>query len=418
VNVSVVEAGDGELNVFIGSGQTLVLGRLASSLAVTPATDDATWLDIRIRDGGTDQAITSAITGGQLGGLLEVRAGLLQGARQQLGLTAMALAHAANAQQAAGFDLRGQFGQALFSIADPRVVAATGNTGSATLTAAVDDFTAVTGEDYLLRFDGSAWSVARASDQAAVAVTGSGTALDPLVFDGVALVVGAGAAAGDRFTLQSTGAASGSFAVALADARGIAAAAPIRTLAVDGNRGTATISAGEVLDATDAALLTGVDIVFLDANTYSVNGAGAFAYTPGSDIQLNGWSMRISGTPAAGDAFRVERNDGGVGDNRNALLFASLRDRGLIAGGTVSLGDNTRSLVSRVGALTAEAEAGASARQVLQANARNTLLAESGVNLDEEAAAMLKWQQAYQAAAQAITVADSLFQTLLNATRR
>jgi flagellar hook-associated protein 1 FlgK len=418
VNVSVVDGADGAVNVFIGSGQTLVLGNVASTLATTPAAGDASWLDIRFRDAGGDQVITSAITGGELGGLLAARSGLIEGVRQQLGLTATALAFAANGQQAAGFDLGGQFGQALFSLGDPRVTAAFDNGGAALVAATVDDFAAVTGDDYVLQFDGASWSVLRESDLSAVATTGTGTALDPLRFDGLALVTGAGAAAGDRFTVQSTGNAAGSLAVVLADPRGIAAAAPIRTLAVDGNRGSGAIGAGEVLDASNPALLTTVDIVFLDATTYSVNGSGAFAYTPGADIQVNGWSMRISGQPAAGDTFRVERNAGGVGDNRNALLLASLRDRGLIAGGTVSLGDSTSALVSRVGALTAEAEVGAAARRTLQANARNTLLSESGVNLDEEAAEMLKWQQAYQAAAQAITIADSLFQTLLSATRR
>lgn len=418
VNVSVVDGVDGAVNVFIGSGQTLVLGSQASTLTATPAADDASWLDIRFRDGGADQVITATLTGGELGGLLQARAGLLEGVRQELGLTATALAHAANGQQAAGFDLGGQFGQALFAIAAPRVTAASGNGGSALVTAAVDDLAGLTGGNYLLQFDGAAWSVVRESDRSAVAATGTGTALDPLRFDGLALVAGAGAAAGDRFTVQSTGAAAGSFSVALADPRGIAAAAPIRTLTIDGNRGTGAISSGEVLDPTDPALLTTADIVFLDASTYSVNGAGAFAYVPGQEIQQNGWSISISGQPAAGDAFRVERNVGGVGDNRNALLLASLRDRGLIAGGAVTLGDSTSALVSRVGAVTAEAEVGAAARQTLQSYARNTLLAESGVNLDEEAAELLKWQQAYQAAAQAITVADSLFQALLSATRR
>lgn len=418
VNVSVVDGSDGAVNVFIGSGQTLVLGSVASSLVATPSATDASWIDVRFRDGSGDQVITSAITGGEIGGLLESRAALLEGVRQQLGLTATALAYAANEQQAAGFDLGGQFGQALFSLAAPNVGASTGNTGSATLAASVDDYTALTGENYVVRFDGTNWSVLRASDRTAVAVTGTGTALDPLRFEGLALVAGAGAAAGDEFAVQSTAGASRSFGVALADPRGIAAAAPIRTLAVDGNHGTGAISAGAVIDASDAALLSTVDIVFLDANTYSVNGAGAFAYTPGSAIQVNGWSLEITGQPVAGDAFRVEQNTGGVGDNRNALQLAGLRDRGLLAGGTVSLGDSATTLVSRVGALSAEAEAGAAARQTLQASARNTLLSESGVNLDEEAAEMLKWQQAYQAAAQAIAIADSLFQSLLAATQR
>lgn len=418
VNVSVVDADDGAVNVFIGSGQTLVLGSLASSLTAVPAAADASWLEIRFRDGATEQVINSSITGGELGGLLEAHAGLLEGVRQQLGLTATALAEAANAQQAAGFDLDGRFGAALFTVTGPRIAAASGNAGTAVLAASVDDLAALTGEDYLLQYDGSAWSVRRESDGTAVAVTGTGTALDPLRFGGLAVVTGAGAAAGDRFALQSAGGAGGSLAVTLADPRGIAAAAPVRTSSVAGNRGNGVISAGEVIDAADSALLDDVEIEFLDANTYSVNGAGSFAYVPGTEIQANGWSVRIDGQPVAGDRFRVEENTGGTGDNRNALLLASLQQRGVIAGGSVSIGDSASALVSRVGALSAEAETAAAARQTLQANAKNTLLAQSGVNLDEEAAEMLKWQQAYQAAAQAITIADSMFRTLLAATQR
>ncbi|HET8754998.1 MAG TPA: flagellar hook-associated protein FlgK [Solirubrobacteraceae bacterium] len=418
VNVSVVDAGDGAVNVFIGSGQTLVLGSLASSLTAAPAAADASWLEIRFRDGGGEQVINSAITGGELGGLLEAHAGLLEGVRQQLGLTATALAAAVNAQQGAGFDLDGQFGAALFSVASPRVTAVAGNAGAAALSATVDDLATLTGENYLLQYDGSAWSVRRESDGSAVAATGAGTALDPLRFGGLALVAGVGAAAGDRFVLQSAGGAAGSLAVTLTDPRGIAAAAPIRTAAVAGNRGNGTISAGEVIDAADAALLDDVEIAFLDANTYSVNGAGAFAWAPGEEIQANGWSVRISGQPAAGDRFRVEENTGGTGDNRNALRLAALQDLGVIAGGSVSIADSASALVSRVGALAAEAETTAAARQTLQASAKNTLLAQSGVNLDEEATEMLKWQQAYQAAAQAISVADSMFRTLLAATQR
>src|SRR5262249_47033837 len=123
VNVSVVDGDDGAVNVFIGSGQTLVLGTVASSLTAAPSATDASWLGVRFRDAGGEQVISSAITGGELGGLLEAHAGLLEGVRQQLGLTVTALAQAANAQQAAGFDLDGAFGQALFSIAAPRVSA-------------------------------------------------------------------------------------------------------------------------------------------------------------------------------------------------------------------------------------------------------------------------------------------------------
>jgi flagellar hook-associated protein 1 FlgK len=122
--------------------------------------------------------------------------------------------------------------------------------------------------------------------------------------------------------------------------------------------------------------------------------------------------------PAAGDTFRVERNANGVGDNRNALKAAGLQFAGLLAGGSASLADTVINLVGRIGTLVGQADVALTAQQSIQASAREAILQVSGVNLDEEAADLLKWQRAYQAAAQTIAVADTLFQTLLAATQR
>ncbi len=404
VNVNTVPDGNGSVSVFIGTGQTLVLREFTAQLATAPSALEAGRLDVVYRSNGVDQVITSSISGGQVGGLLAVRGEVLDAARQQVGLIAATLGLAINGQQAAGMDLNGQLGGALFAVPPPQVAPALTNAGGASATAAVADFRALTGEDYVLRFDGAAWSVTRASTGAAVAFTGTGAAGDPLRFEGLAVEIGAGAAAGDRFSLRSTRDAAAGLRVAMTDPRGIAAAAPVRTTAPAANLGTGTISAGVVVDAAPT--------------TYSIDGAGSFAYVPGADIEVNGWRVQIAGAPAVGDVFRVERNTGGVGDNRNALAIAALQNAGLLGGGTASLGEAVIGVVGRVGTLAGQAEVALSAQRTLVSSARDAVLAASGVNLDEEAADLLKWQRAYQAAAQTIVVADTLFQTLLAATSR
>ena len=109
---------------------------------------------------------------------------------------------------------------------------------------------------------------------------------------------------------------------------------------------------------------------------------------------------------------------GDLGDNRNALaLTDALADRSL-NGGTASLSDVFGRLVADVGVHTRQAQLSRDALELVQGDARSAIESVSGVNLDEEAANLVRLQQAYQAAAQVVRVADSLFDTLLGAIGR
>jgi flagellar hook-associated protein 1 FlgK len=160
-------------------------------------------------------------------------------------------------------------------------------------------------------------------------------------------------------------------------------------------------------------LLATSTIAFVDATTYTVNGAGAFAYTPGGDIDLNGTRVQISGIPAAGDTFVIQANVGGTGDNRNLQALID-RLRGSVFDGEVSLQDAAAGLITNVGSRTAEVTNQRDVQQLVLDQSRDRLESVRGVNLDEEAADMLRFEQLYQAAARMMSVADSLFQTLLN----
>lgn len=229
-----------------------------------------------------------------------------------------------------------------------------------------------------------------------------------------------GALGGDFFTYSSALGAAG-FTVALNDPRQIAAAAPIRTAAASANIGTGAVSAGTVNapPPPNANLQQSVTITFTSATTFDVTGTGTgnptgVAYTPGATITYNGWSIVLSGAPAAGDVFTVAANAGGIGDSRNAQLLAGLQTANTMNGGTASYQGAYSQLVSEIGNKTRELDVTSSAAGKLFTEAKRTLESESGVNLDEEGTNLLRYQQAYQAAGKVMQIASQMFDVLLS----
>jgi flagellar hook-associated protein 1 FlgK len=157
-----------------------------------------------------------------------------------------------------------------------------------------------------------------------------------------------------------------------------------------------------------------VTIAFTTPTTYTVNGGAPNAYTSGGNIAVNGWQVQISGAPAAGDSFTVSSNAGGTGDNRNALAAANQQNVGALNNGTTSITAGVSGLITGLGSQAQQINTAQTAQAAVNAQALTSVQSASGVNLDEEAANLLQWQQAYQAAAQALTVGNSLFTTLID----
>lgn len=418
VSVSTNIQDDGTMSVFIGSGQSLVTRGTAEQLTVQGSEFDPTRKTVAYQGATGTTPLDTSSTGGNLGGLLEFRSRVLDPARQTLGQTATAFAASMNQQNAAGMDLRGNLGGDLFSVADPTVLHSADNTGSGSLSVAVSDLAALTGADYVMEFDGSAYSLSRADSGEVIPLSGTGSGADPFVADGISIVVGGAPSAGDRLLIRTGQDAAASIRSVVSDAQSIAMSAPTRSAAAQGNIGNATISAASVVDVADPGLLTSAVIEFTSPTAYSVNGAGSFAYADGDPIVINGSSVAISGAPSIGDQFTVEANYGASGDNSNGLLMADLLSVGILDGGSVSIGEKYGQLVSSVGATTHQIQASLDAQSVVRTNAESAVSATSGVNLDEEAANLIKYQQAYQAVAQVIAVVSTMFDSLIAATRR
>jgi flagellar hook-associated protein 1 FlgK len=413
---STVQA-DGTLNVFIGSGQTLVLGQDSAQLDVRPGLADPEQPQIVLRGFGADIDVTRFVTGGELGGMLDFGREVLTPTRAELGRIAVALVTSVNAVHRSGMDADGQLGGDLFAIGTPQTYAASSNAGTGSVAVTIANVAALQPTNYNMTFDGTNYTLLRADNGAVVPMTGAGTVGNPFLAEGLSIVVSGTPATSDQFQLKPLEHMAGSLALLVSRTNDIAAAAPTRTRAELANTGTAQISAGRITDATNASLLSTATIEFVNATTYTVNGAGSFTYTPGADIDINGTRVQITGAPAAGDRFVIESNDGGVGDNRNIQsLISSLGDT--VFNGGVTLQGAAASLVTNVGARTAEVTNQRDVQQLVHDQNLAKLESVRGVNLDEEAADMLRFEQLYQAAAQAMSVANNLFNTLLNAMGR
>jgi flagellar hook-associated protein 1 len=139
-----------------------------------------------------------------------------------------------------------------------------------------------------------------------------------------------------------------------------------------------------------------------------------FSYVSGETISYNGWSVEISGEPAAGDTFMVGENTAATADGRNGLVLAGLQTRNTMANGTTTYQGAYSQLVSDIGNKTRELEVTSKAQSSMVEQTMQTQQNLSGVNMDEEAANLIKYQRAYQAAGKALQIAHTMFDTVLS----
>jgi flagellar hook-associated protein 1 FlgK len=410
VGVSTTTDSNGGLNVFIGNGQPLVLQNVSTTLTTVPDQFNASQLDVSTSTSG-GVSINGSITSGDLGGLLSARSQVISPALNQLGQIVSALSQSANAQQNSGLDLSGQLGANLFSVGAPQATASSNNSDATTASVSITNTGALTPDNYVLAYNAGAYTLTDTTTGASVVPTVAGTTLTAA---GLSIVLSGTPANGDQFLIQPTAQAASTIQVALTNPSQIAAAGAVATSASDSNTGSASIAAGTVVDAANPALLTTTTITFTSPTTYSVNGAGSFAYTSGGNITLHGWQTQITGTPATGDTFTIQSNAGGTGDNTNATAGANLQAQGVLDGGTVSISGAVSAMVTGIGAQAQQVNTAQTAQTAVNTQAKTAVQSTSGVNLDEEAANLMQWQQAYQAAAQVLTVANSLFTTLID----
>ncbi len=419
IDFSQVKQTNGMTTVTIGSGQPLVLGTKSFELTLTPNEFDPSKLELAYDNGGGPQPISSRISGGAVAGLLGFRNETLATVSRELGQLALGLTETFNVQHRLGNDLNGQPGEDFFTNLSPFATASSRNNGTAVVSLAYGDVSAVNAKDYELLYDGSNWQLSDAVTGAPVAMSGSGTAGDPFVAEGMEIVVGAGAVTGDSFLLQPAAQAAASFSMQLTNPNKIAVAAMLSARSALSNTGDASVSGATVSDPSAPGLLQSVNIHFDDPTTFRVYDSigtdlsGPLAYSSGANIDFNGWTVQISGSPQAGDQFSVKPNGSGSGDNTNGLSMATIPAQGYFSNGRLSVEGLGAAMMTSIGSAAARSGQDLIVQNSLLGQAESDLQSVSGVNLEEEAANLLRFQEAYMASSKIIGVANDLFQTLL-----
>ncbi len=437
VKVNAVPQRDGSLSIFIGSGQALVLGDNAKALSIGDTLDENGRPMVLISGpNGTQTPLAeSLITGGELGGLLAVRRDGMEPAQRSLGLIAATIATAFNEQHKLGIDLAGELGRNFFALGQARV-----EPSSSGVDARIDPerIAALTGGDYELRNDGGVYNLIdiASGESTQLEVLNGRAAHAGLIFSGLD-----GLAAGSQVFVYPTRYAASSIALAIDDPRDVAAGAPVVASLPGENRGSLQVQSlvftgkGSI---ADGGLLALDDLSFQfdqATNGFILNPAVAgwtatLPYDPatesaGKTFELAGPNgerveLKLSGVPADNDIVKLADNTGGIADNRNAALLGALQTDKLMfgAGGsadrpTATLNNAYAQLVAKVGSKTREVQAGERTQNSLLAQATSARDSVSGVNLDEEAANLVRFQQTYQAAGRVMSVAQRLFDEML-----
>jgi len=423
IDFTKVTQDNGMTNIMVASGQPLVLGENANKLALIPNEFDPSKLELAFDSGSGLQPISNRIAGGAVAGMLGFRNETLAAVSRELGQVALGLTETLNAQHRQGSDLNGQPGGDFFANLSPFTTASSRNTGSAVVSLSYGDVSAVNAKDYELLFDGTNYKLSDASTGGSVAMSGSGTVGDPFIAEGMKIVINGSAAAGDRFLLQPVAQTAGSFSVEISDPTKIAVAALLATDSALPNTGNASVSGATVSDPSAPGVTQPVEIRFSDPTTFSIfdtsgtNLSGPLAYTSGAAIGFNGWNVQITGTPQAGDRFTVAPTTAGSGDNTNGLTMAKIPSTGYFSNGRLSVEGIGASMLTSIGSAAARSGQDLIVQNSLLEQAQLDLQSVAGVNLEEEAANLLKFQQAYLASSKVIGVANDLFQILLATVR-
>ena len=451
VQTSQVAADDGSVSLFIGGSQALVMGANVGQLSIAETQEypGSQKLSLYFSQPGGQRVELSAamVGGGEVAGLLQFNNEDLVEGRNLLGRLVLAIGQELNDQNKRGLDLSGKPGGDLFAL----TTVTNGYTNingyvAGMATAEVSNARDLKPSDYKLVFDGGQPSLVRLSDgktfnasstpPLTAAALDAGYEADGLTFTVPASISGA-AQDGQSILFQPFNRAASEVQALLHNPDELAVSSALTANINKENQGTLQLSqlGAVATDLTPPNIPAKKDPVRLTfdgagqvtyqtynhlTNTWSA-ASPQMDYTPGQPITINGWSITLTGTPAVGDTVTVNNaldlGDGYKLNAGNAGAFLDLRDQKVFDGGT-SLTDGFSAAMAVVGTRTQSVQLATKLSSTVAKNLELDRTSVSGVNLDEEAARLLQYQQAYQASSKVIQIAQSLFDSVLNAVGR
>ena len=376
VSIKVSPTEGAQVNVTLNNGQGLVIGNIAAELGTRPSVSDPLTLEFTLGNSGRIANVDSQIDGGKLGGLRHFQQQALAPAFDELGRIAIALADTVNSQHQMGMDLEGELGGLFFKDI---------NSEALTRNGAADIAMQVRREEDLAF--ASPVRAASGPDNKGTGAISQGTMLavrDPIANELLPGSTGLDKLANEPLVVEFSKDGDGKLFY--------------------------TVSRKYDDDTAD-------DDVVVVASTLFKPGEGLFSDNPSEDSVYQGFQFNVTGQPAGGDSFEIQFNTNGVSDNRNAEALASFGTKNTLNNGSQSFAEGYAGLVANVGVQTRQSQLDLEAGKTLLEQSFNQRESVSGVNLDQEAGKLIQYQAAYNASAKVITVAQDLFNTLLQTFR-
>lgn len=431
IKTTIVKQDGTNYNVFIGNGLPLVISNNSYSLTTLNSPTDSGRLEVGyVNSGKVSQLGVDSLPGGMIGGLVQFRSESLDNIQNQLGQIAIAFADTFNQQHRQALDANGSLGGNVFTIPAPETAPNINNIGNAVVNTSMTDVSALTASNYRLQFDGSQYTVTRLSDGVAQNFSSLPQKVDGLQFS----LTSGSMTNGDNFLIRPTFNGAAGINVGITNVSKLALGGPAVSAAKNSaNTGTASVGTATAESSyTTGGLPSSITFSFSGGSltstpatnpvtvtvgsTQTTYPAGtAIPYTDGAKITVAGVSFTLSGTPSNGDQFSISANSGTApGNNSNALLLNALRTKSTMNAASTSYEGAFSQLVSGVGNKTHELSVTSAAEEQTLTSAIDQQQSESGVNLDEEATNLLRYQQAYQAAGKMMQIATQLFDVLLS----
>lgn len=450
--VNTIEDQHGVITVMIGSGATLVAGITPLTVSVQAGVSDPLKTELRLNSPNGSVALNASNLGGSLAAKMEFRDEHLLQARNEINQLALAVSGTLNQVQSQGLDLDGLQGRNLFTdinsttLQASRVLAYSSNTGALEANVSISDVTLIPTNEFEIKFDGSNYILTDQVDGSTTDLGAAGAGTYTTAFGFEFNEISGTPNANDTFTIRPSENSASLIQVTLTDGKGIAASSAVEASANSNNVSDGAVNVINVSDPEIARSFTQgtnsqltVDVYesapgIFDYRVYdaanpppavAVITSGSFNSGTSAIIDLPptpaapAFQIEILGSPVGQGEFAREKFNisdvFGQGNSSNANVIAATQEQKNVAGNRQTFTQALAITTADIGSNASSIQLVADTAEALFTQAYNRNQSTSGVNLDEEAANMIKFQQAYQASSRIISVANTLFDTILAA---
>ncbi|MEH8116450.1 flagellar basal body rod C-terminal domain-containing protein [Aeromonas allosaccharophila] len=464
MDIRTVAQSNGSMLVNMSTGHSLILDGGVAQFKLIAGDPDSRDQELQLTLGDNQATIDHDTFGGAMGGLFKARTDL-EPTKRELGQLAVAMTDALNQQNRLGMDLDNEIGGDIFTLPTSKGLPYGSNTGTvgANVSFVPGKGTSVTPFDYEVRFSSATgyevFSLDKSGNRTSVATGTTPPATFELTGHGISIDLTGTPAAGDKLLLQPTKSAAAGLEQLITRPEDLALASPLKAEKTTNNGGGADIKLGGVFNTgagsgfgTNSLSPTAPQVVKIDTNgnyqVFQADGTTLIGTAPasskGQDLmsaivnpfpagaavyanpkQAPGYEFSITGTVKANDSFKLSYNSNGFADNSNGLALAELQNKDLVRkstnGGTtndkMTFNQAYSGLVMEVGNNTSQAKTLLKANESKLIQSTGIFESVSGVNLEEEAANLIRFQQSYAASAQIVSTAKTIFDTLLSSVR-